>query len=250
MTATTRTFEIEGTDWNLICRIGGAAALLQLACSLITMVVVFGMGGEPSTVEQYFDLLQHHRLLGLLRMDFASVLNVGLYPLTVFGLYAGLKRFRPASAALALVLVCLGSVLWLGNHSAFSMISLSDQYAATATDLERSQLLAAGRAVIASDMWHTTGAFMAGIFLQGATTLISILMLRGRSFSPATAWVGILVHGLDLAHVILMPFFPLAGPWPMILAGPLYPLWFFMVGRRLLRLGRASAAEAGSPWRS
>ncbi len=241
MTAISQTLEIQGTDWKMLCRIGGASALLQLACSLVTMVVVFGMGGEPATVEQYFDLLSHHRLMGLIRMDFASVLNVGLYPLTVFGLYAALKRTRPASIALALILVCLGTVLWLGSHSAFSMISLSDQYAAAATEAERSGLLAAGRAIIAADMWHTTGAFMSGVFLQGATTWVSILMLRGGIFSRTTAWVGLLVHGLDLAHVLLMPFLPLVGPWPMIVAGPLYPLWFFLVGRRLFQLGQASS---------
>jgi hypothetical protein len=238
MTAITKAHEIEGTDWQLLCKVGGVAALLQLVCSLVTIVIVFGAGGEPSTAEQYFDLLQDHRLLGLIRLDFASVLNVGLYPLTAFGLYAALRRARPAGMALALALVITGAVLWLGSHSALSMISLSDQYAAATSELQRSQLLAAGQAVIASDMWHTTGAFMSGIFLQGATTFISILMLRGMVFSKAIAWVGILDHGLDLAHVVLMVFVPLVGQWLMIVAGPLYPVWFFMVGRRLLQLGK------------
>jgi hypothetical protein len=243
MTATTKALEIEGTDWKMLCKAGGVAALLQLLCSLVTMVVVFGVGGEPTTVEQYFDLLQNHHLLGLLRLDFASVLTMGLYPLTVFGLYAALKPTRPAGIALALAFVFAGAVLWLGSHSAFSMLSLSDQYAAAATDLQRSQLLAAGQAVIASDMWHSTGAFMSGIFLQGATTYISILMLNGKVFSKATAWVGLLNHGLDLAHVLAMVFLPLVGPWLMILAGPLYPLWFFLIGRRLLQLGKVSSTS-------
>ena len=68
------------------------AALLQLVCGLITMVVVFGVGPEPATAQEYFDLLQNNRLAGLIRMDFASVLTMGLYPLTLFGLYAALKR--------------------------------------------------------------------------------------------------------------------------------------------------------------
>jgi len=90
-------------------------------------------------------------------------------------------------------------------------------------------------------MWHTTGAFMSGIFLQGATTYISFLMMSGRVFSKATAWVGLLDHGLDLAHVLAMVFLPLVGPWLMIVAGPLYPVWFFMIGRRLLQLGKVSS---------
>ncbi len=220
------------------------AALLQLVCGLITMVVVFGVGPEPATVQEYFDLLQNNRLAGLIRMDFASVLSMGLYPLTLFGLYAALKRDRRASVALAVALGIAGAVLWLGRHSAFSMISLSDQYALAATELQRSQLLAAGQAVIASDMWHSTGAFMSGIFLQGATTLISFLMLQSRVFGKATAWVGILAHGIDLVHVLLIVFIPVIGQWLMIIAGPLYPIWFFMVGRRLLQLGKVPQTEA------
>jgi len=243
MSSIIRDLQINGTDWKRLCKAGGVAALLQLACGLVTMVVVFGLGGEPATVEEYFDLLQNNRLVGLVRMDFASVITMGLYPLTLFGLYAALKRNHPAFMALAVALVFAGVVLWLSSHSAFSMISLSNQYAAATNELQRSQLLAAGRAVIASDMWHTTGAFMSGIFLQGATTLVSFLMLRGGVFSKATAWVGILTHGLDLAHVLLMVFVPAIGQWLMIVAGPLYPVWFFMVGRRLLQLGKVSPAE-------
>ncbi len=236
--------QIQSAGWKKACKTGGVAALLQLLCGLVTMVVVFGVGPEPATAQEYFDLLQNNRLVGLIRMDFASVLTVGLYTLTLFGLYAALKQGQRASMALAVALGFAGAVLWLGKHSAFSMIWLSDQYAAAGTELQRSQLLAAGQAVIASDMWHSTGGFMSGIFLQGATTLISFLMLRSRVFSKATAWVGILAHGFDLAHVLFIVFVPLIGQWLMVIAGPLYPVWFFMVGRRLLQLGKEPQTEA------
>ena len=77
-------------------------------------------------------------------------------------------------------------------------------------------------------------------FPAGRHTLISVLMLRGGIFSKATAWVGILTHGFDLLHVLVIPFVPAIGVWLMIVAGPLYPVWFFMVGRRLLQLGKVS----------
>ncbi len=225
------------SDWKKLCQVGGLAALTQLACCLMTMIVVFTLGGEPATAEEYFNLLSHNRLVGLLRMDFPSVLNVSLYTLTLFGLYAALPRQRGGTAALVTALGFAGIILWLSQHSAFSMLWLSGQYAAAATELQRSQLLAAGQALIASDMWHSTGAFLSGIFLQCALTLISVLMLRSGVFSPATAWVGILAHGLDLVHVLIMPFAPVAGAWLLIVFGTLYPVWFFMVGRRLLQLG-------------
>jgi hypothetical protein len=225
-------------DWKKLCKLGGTAALVQLTCCLITMLVIFTMGEEPATAEEYFHLLNTNRSMTLLRMDFPSVFTVSLYTLTLFGLVTALPRRSGGILRLALGLGFTGIVLWLSKHSALSMISLGDQYAAAATDLQRSQLLAAGQAVIASDMWHSTAAFLSGIFLQSALTFISVLMLQGGAFSKATAWVGVLTHGLDLLHVLVMPFAPAIGAWLLIVFGTLYPVWFFMVGRRLLQLGK------------
>ncbi len=234
---------IESPDWRGISRMGGLAALVQLACCMITMIVLFTIGGEPGSAQEYFTLLQSNRLIGLMRMDFPSMLLVALYPLTLFGLYASLREARGAILMVAIVLGVSGVAMWLANHSAFSMISLANKYALATAELQRSQLLAAGEAVIASDMYHSTGAFMCGIFLQGATTWISVLMLKAGVFNKAAAWVGITAHGLDLLHVLFMPVFPAAAVPLMIVSGPLYPIWFWMIGRRLLQLGKDRLIE-------
>jgi hypothetical protein len=44
------------------------------------------------------------------------------------------------------------------------------------------------------------------------------------------------MHGLDLAHIVGGLFLPVSGMILMAIAGPLYPVWFFLVGLRLLRL--------------
>jgi hypothetical protein len=54
--------------------------------------------------------------------------------------------------------------------------------------------------------------------------------------------VGLVTHGLDLLHVVLGPFVPVAGVVFMAIAGPLYLIWFPMVGWKLLRLGRDRAS--------
>ena len=74
--------------------------------------------------------------------------------------------------------------------------------------LRAMMLLAAGEALLAADMWHSTGAFMGAILLQSGALLVSVAMLRTRVFGRPTAWVGILTHGLDLVHVVLGPFAP------------------------------------------
>jgi uncharacterized membrane protein len=111
-------------------------------------------------------------------------------------IYAALRRSHQAYTALATALVFVGMILALANHSAFSMIHLSDQYAAATTAAQRAQLLAAGEAVIASDRWHSTAGFLAGIFMQGGFVFISVVMLQGKEFSKGTAYTGLLANGL------------------------------------------------------
>jgi len=233
--------------WKSLCRIGGVAALVSAVCSLITVIVGITLGWEPSTANEYFTVLQNDRIVGILRLDFPSVINVVQYYLIFFGFYAAFRRANGAYAALATALAFVGVTLWLATHSAFSMISLSDQYAAATTDAQRSQLLAAGMAVIASDMWHSTGALIGGILLQSATVLISVVMLRNKIFSKVTAYVGILTHGLDLAHIIIGIFAPGVGVILMAIAGPLYVIWFPLVGRRLLQLARHEKVWVSHP---
>lgn len=225
-------------DWKELLKIGGVAVLMQLICVMITLVVIFTLGVEPATAEEYFTLLQNDRLVGLLRMDFTSMISVALYLFTFFGLYSALRKSYAAYASLATALGFAGVILWLGSHSAFSMLSLSDQYAAATTEIQRTQLLAAGQAIIAADMYHSTGALMAGIFMQGGLVILSIIMLPGKVFSKATAIVGILTHGLDLAHILIGIFAPAVGIWLMYVAGPLYPVWFVLIARRLIQLSQ------------
>jgi hypothetical protein len=124
------------------------------------------------------------------------------------------------------------------------MLVLSDRHALAVTDAQRSQFLAAGEAILASDMWHSTGAFIGSVLLQSGALLISILMLQGRIFGKATAYVGILTHGLDLLHLGLLFLVPHLGEMLMAIAGTLYLIWFPLVGLRLFRLGRGDTSGA------
>lgn len=74
--------------------------------------------------------------------------------------------------------------------------------------------------------------------MQIGAVLISVVMLGG-VFSRWTAWIGIVTHGLDAVHIVLMPFAPSAAAPLMIVAGLGYPVWLFLVGRRLLQLGKS-----------
>ena len=73
--------KIQRTPDNLIslCRIGGIAALILVVYSLATMVQMVVLGGQPTSAAQAFDLLQHHRVIGLLRLDLPTIISLPLY---------------------------------------------------------------------------------------------------------------------------------------------------------------------------
>jgi hypothetical protein len=223
-----------------LCWIGGLAAWLLTAYCVGTMVQLGVLGGQPATAAEAFDLLQRNRIVGLLRLDLPTVLALPLYYPVFLGLYAALRRDEPALTTLATALAFVGVTLVLATPMGLSMVPLSDKYAAAASEATRSQLLAVGEAILATDMWHSTAAFVGGLLAQAGAVLASVVMLRTRVFSRTTGWVGLLNHGLDLAHIALMPVLPRAGVVLMMAAGPLYLVWFPLVGWRLLRLSRAA----------
>jgi hypothetical protein len=226
--------------WSGLYRTAGVAAFLLIVYALATMVQLVVLGGPPTTAAEAFTLLQNHRIIGLLRLDLPTVCVMPLYYFLFLGLLAALWRTDRANATLSTSLAFVGVTLVLATPTALSMMWLSEKYAAATTEAARMQLLAAGEAILASDVWHGTGAIVGGILLQSGAVLISVVMLRGGVFGKPTAYLGILMHGFDLAHIILGLFLPVAGVVCMAIAGPFYPIWLFLVGRRLLRLAAVS----------
>jgi hypothetical protein len=231
--------ETTDTNWKSLYTLGGVASLILLAYSLATMLILVAIGGQPETAQEGFTMLQNNRLVGLLRLDVLSIFVMPLYYLLFLDNYAILKKVNNAYAMLATVLIFSGLTLFLATPSVFSWLSLSDKFATATSEAQRVQLLAAADAILASDMWHGSGAIIGGILLQTGTVLISIVMLWGNSFSKATAYVGILTHSLDLAHIFVGFLFPTLGFIFMAIAGPLYLVWFPLLARDLFRLGRS-----------
>ncbi|MCP4540339.1 MAG: hypothetical protein GY832_24640 [Chloroflexi bacterium] len=233
--------QIQTTDagWKGICKIGGVAALAQLACLLGMFIIIPIFGGKPNTAEEYFTMLQDNRLVGLLRLDLLTVILLFFFAVMFFGIYAALRQKSGAYAAFATVLVFVGVTLCLATDSSFSMLHLSDQYAAATTDVQRSQLLAAGEAMIASEMWHSTAGYVAGILLQGTGVFISIIMLQSKMFSKGAVYAGILANGFDLIQHIIHPFAPSISATILMIAGPFYLIWYPLLGRDLFRLGKS-----------
>jgi hypothetical protein len=230
------------TTWRGLYKAGGVAALLLLAYSLVTMVQMVVLGQQPTSAQEGFDLLARNRLVGLLRLDLLTTLALPLYYLLFLGLYAALRKTNASAATLAGLFGCAGVTLVVATPSALSWLALSDKLAVATSEAQKSQLLAAGEGLLASDMWHGTGAFVGALLLQTSLLLASLLMRRGDVFSKATAWVGVVTHGLDLLHVVVIWLLPMGGVILMAVAGPLYLVWFPLLSRDFFRLARRAEA--------
>jgi hypothetical protein len=232
-------------DWSALYRVGGFAAFALILYSLLTIVQMILLGGQPSSAAEAFRLLQTNKVVALLRLDLPTIAILPLYYLVFLGLYKALKGTSRTISLIGTALIFTGNTLVLSTPTALSLIPLSNKYVAATSDVARSQLLAAGEALMASDIWHSTGAILGGVLLQSGAVLISIAMLRGGVFGRFTAWLGIVMHALDLAHILVGVFLPSTGAILLAIAGPFYPIWFFLIGRRLFQL--ASRKPSPSP---
>lgn len=235
-----RASEHSEADLRKLLALGGYGAWGLLAYSLTTLIVLIVIGGQPETAQAGFTLLAENRVLGLLRLDALTILVMPLYYLVFLGLYTALRGTDDALALLAAALAFTGVTLILATPSAFSFLTLSDRFAAAASEAQRTLLLAAGEAVLAADLWHGSGALMGGLLLQTAALLACVIMLRSRAFSRLTAWIGVVTHGLDLLHLLVGFFLPAGGVVLLMVAGPLYLVWFPLLARDFARLARGA----------
>lgn len=219
-------------------KLGGAISMVLLAYVLATMVIMLGLGAPPETAQETLDMLRQNRLAGLLRLDALTTLVMPLYYLLFFALYLVLKKTHDMVAKITLLLGCAGLTLFLAAPSFVSWLTLSDKFATATSEAQKNLFLAAGEAILVTDLWHSSTAFVGGLLLQTSMVLFSVIMLRGDTFSKWTAWVGVVTHGLDLAHIPLMLFLPSVGAALLIIGGTLYLAWFPLLARDFFRMAR------------
>ncbi len=234
------TSEAVDPTYTGLFRVGGVAALVVAFLTVIE-VIVFTLYPQPNTVSGWFELFQGSPIIGLLDFWGLEVPIYAMYILVFLAIYAVLKRVDQGSMAIALTLALLGIAIFFATTNPFSMLSLSRQFAAATTDANRSALLAAGEALLANTNQRIIGGFNIGFLLVSVAGLIvSSVMRRDNSFRGLTAYVGILAFGFSLADYLRQALTSSAIiALLLILPGALLiVVWFSLVGRRLLQLGR------------
>ena len=236
-------------SWRGIYIVGGIAALLALAGTLtdiaITMIPGWEASTVPATIQAWFTQFQTNPLLGLRNLDLLNVTVSAIGIPMYLALYGAHRRISPAYAALALIVILVGTVVFMTSNAALPMLELSKQYSIASTDTQRLTLEAAGQALLARGAHGSLGAFM-GFFLSSiGTLLMSIAMLIGRVFNRITAWVGIVGITLLIIYTIGSTFVPDSREAMMVIVLPgglLLMVWNVMVAKKLFQL-RADRGE-------
>jgi hypothetical protein len=225
-------------SYRAVFRFGWISCLLLIIYSLLTLFITAVLGPPPQTAEGIFNMLSGSRFFGLLRLDILTVFMMPLYYVLFYCIYAALRENSREAVFLPTLLVFAGLTMFLAAPSAFSYLDLSDKYQMAADSVQKARFVSAGEAIIASDLWHGTGAKIGGILIQAGAVAVSAIMLKSKVFNKPVAYVGIAVHGLDLLHIVIGLFAASAGSVLMAAAGTLYLVWFPLLGFRFYSLDK------------
>jgi hypothetical protein len=232
--------------WKALYVVGGVSALLTVLNGLAEIGITFlpggGLSSSPVTAVEWFTLYRSHPFLGMRNLGLLNIFFTVLSIPVSYALYAAHRRTHRAFAGLSLLVALLGVAVFLATNRAFPMLELSSRYAAAATEAQRSALAAAGEAMLALGQSYTAGTFLAFFLSTSAGIALSIVMLRAKLFSKASAILGIVGFSLLLIFELTSDFAP-GFPASFVFAlsgGPLSLLWDLLVGLRLIGLAGRS----------
>jgi len=201
-------------------------------------------------VEGWFTLLHGNPLLGLTLLNFFDIANYALVGIMFLAVFVVLRRTNKSYTLLALTFSFLGTLTYIVSNSVLPVFSLSNQYAAVTTEVQKSTLLSAGQAVLANGynpdaVYQSADFYMSLLFVALAGMLMSAVMLKGHIFGKATAYVGLVASSLDLIYLVGLVFVPvsslyLLGVFCIAIAGLLLMIWHLLIGIKLYQLSRVT----------
>ena len=238
--------------WRALYIAGGLAALIAVLFFRryfsVELMQFKGFGlftvpqAWPAGAFDWFAVFQQNRLVGLLLFDLFDLVNYGLVGLIFLALYGALREQDQSAVLLATAACFVGVAVYFASNQTFAMLSLSDRFAAAASEVERALFLSAGEALLAIHK-HGSGMQLSLFLILLAGLIMSIVMLRSAIFNKATAIAGILANGFGLGYFIALPFL-LNYIWifPTISA-PFRMAWYILIAIKLLQLGLGKTGQ-------
>jgi hypothetical protein len=227
--------------WNSLYKTGGAGALI-VAALLVVEMVCYITTSAPSLTDAagWFTLFHNNRFVGLVDFGILELYGLLLFVPIFLALYAALRRASESYMAIAAILAFAGIAANFATSKLFSLLTLSDLFAAATTEIQKAQFLAAGQATLAvSALGGISGSVEGGIPLAVSGLIISIILMRSNILGRAIGYVGILANGIGLVMYFNAAAAPAMAGSPFFIAFFLLSvIWFILIGWTLLRIGR------------
>lgn len=237
----------QGTDpnqndnrWRNLYKAGGIAAF-AIAALLVGEIFVYGAFPQVDTIPDTFAIFNENWLVGLLNFDLLGMIAYILFIPMTLAIYLSVRRTSEAVSLIGTVLFFVGIAAFFATNTAFSMLSLSSQYAAAQSEAEKAMLLAAGR--VMETLFDINAFQVSYVIVSASWVLIGAAMLRSGVFGKVCAWAGTLAGAAGIVAVAFEHSTVLPGYLTIAIAFYFAAIvfllvWVIMTGRRLLRLGR------------
>jgi Domain of unknown function (DUF4386) len=194
-------------QWLSIYIVGGIATIIALIGIVLDVMIGSMTGGNlsalPQTAIDRFAQLQENRLLGLYNLDLLNTVNQMLLVPAYFALYAVHRKVNYAYALLALIIFLMGTTIFVATNTALPMLELSNKFAASTTESQKTLLAAAGEAMLARGAHGSLGVFIGFLLPSVAGLIMSFVMLTGKAFNKITSYIGIAGNFLILLYIRL-----------------------------------------------
>jgi hypothetical protein len=203
-------------------------------------IIHTGPAIAPSTVMDWFALLNQNKLLGLTLLNIFDLVNYALLGMIFLASFAALQQTSKSLMTIVTALGFLGIMIYLGSNQALSMLSLSNQYASTTTAAHRSTLLAAGQSSLAlheNVSYQGNGMYISFFLVSTAGLILSAVMFQSGIFSKVCASMGITANLLGLGYYLMLVFAPALVYLPLSLSALFLLAWYLMISERLWVLG-------------
>jgi hypothetical protein len=232
--------------WKGLYRVGGAAILITLGLYL-TELIVFSVANRPfpATLNDWFSLFQESKLLGLFYLNSLDMVSIALMGPMFLALYMALRQEDETWMTVAVFFALVGIPVFITPRSAsLAMLSLSDKFAAVTTEAQRTQILTIGES---TTLGQPTPQTMGFLFIAVGVLIISVVMLRSRVFGKVTAYVGMLSSLLTIIGFISVAVAPPVAQFLMVTGMAPWAIWWILIARRLLQLGRPESQALPKP---
>jgi hypothetical protein len=228
--------------WGPLYRAGGWSALVYVLLVVAPVVLVLVAPVPPTQGAALLEFIAAHRVVYL--TELVCFVGLAVPALVVFTAAAvALKDANKSIAAIGGLFGIASEVIALALGSSpqslhGGLVVLSNAYRDAGGDPERASLTSAADALIAA----TNAVSWAGVLTAAAILLLSSIMRTVAFFGPVVGNLGMLAGAVGILSEALRPMIG-AG---YLVYGLLLPVWFAMVGWKLLHLDGEAIPGAGS----